>query len=799
MILSKNSVLAAFKKMHVDLKKVPLDNNSWIDAFSSLGIEVETIISNHLNENDFSVVKVLNVINHPKSNHLYITTVDDGINKHQVVCGASNVKEGMFTIMAKLNTKMPSGMIILSKPLLGVQSSGMLCSISELFPEIAPYIHDIDKQGIVDLSIQGNDKVEFELKPGSKNWIEYLMLEDDIFDLSIATNAGYLNGLIPIALVLLAYWNLDYKFDANLIIDEEMKMNHFNNNCGFIYFKDKNDFANYKLRMVLAHNFLKANDLSNMKALLYSHYLAYPFLAITKNLDLKKVKFEILKSDLEIEDENNNKYTLYRNNLVLKQNKDLVAALGLITNVSYLPKLDDDGFYLLFGNNDWYETTKMLRMNHLNTYTSKLSTKEVSFYFTNHYLKTFWPYIKDCKIDINNYKKESLKFIKSTKEELFNKLTTYQKIDETKIMHQLELIDLVYDKKKLGFNVPVYRTDLENDHDLIEEALRFLNVNLLIAEPITSSLITDQDVYEYDLINKIRSYLISLGLYETKTYKLTSINNLQRNLFEEYNHFEQKILNPISSEREVFKHSLFDSLYNIIQYNLNQKNFILKNIFEVSNLYFDSNKETSTILGSLFCVDIAINEKYQNQQNLNLNLIFDVIKNIAHILSNDELEIHFFAKDQTDVFSKVFNVIYNDSFIGYIGIIKQQFKNHFHTNLGYSYYLELNLTKLINLAKNINTKKYHILSKIPSISRDLNIVLNKEFDYWTKINNLNNFLKKEIQGFSELSIKDVFIQENEKTITLNYIIDPINNLTKDEINELNNHIKNIIDKEFQTR
>ncbi|MBR4486228.1 hypothetical protein IKS57_02520 [bacterium] len=104
--------------------------------------------------------------------------------------------------------------------------------------------------------------------------------------------------------------------------------------------------------MVLAHNFLKANDLSNMKALLYSHYLAFPFLAISKKLDLKKVKLETLKTDVDIYDENNNQYTIYKNNLVLKQNKEIVAALGLITNASYLPKLDDDGFYLLFGNND---------------------------------------------------------------------------------------------------------------------------------------------------------------------------------------------------------------------------------------------------------------------------------------------------------------------------------------------------------------------------------------------------------------------------------------------------------------
>ncbi|MBO7044342.1 hypothetical protein J6W34_07510 [bacterium] len=337
--------------------------------------------------------------------------------------------------------------------------------------------------------------------------------------------------------------------------------------------------------------------------------------------------------------------------------------------------------------------------------------------------------MKDCKFYINSYKEEQIRFIKCSKKDLFDKLTTYEKINETKIMHQLELIGIVYDAKKAGFNVPGYRIDLENDHDLIEEALRFINVNELKSEPIISSLVTNQDTYEYDQLNKIRNYLISLGLYETKTYKLTSLNNLQNNLFDEYNHHAIKILNAISNEKEVLKHTLFDSLYNVIQYNLNQKNYLLKNIFEISNLYFDNNEQTSVILGSLFSSDIAISEKYQNHENLNLNLIFDLIKNIFHILSNNELDILFIEKKETESFSKVFNVIYENIFVGYIGVIKQQFKNHIHDNLNYSYYLELNLSKLILLIKDLNFKKYHILSKIPSISRDLNIVLNKEFDY----------------------------------------------------------------------
>ncbi|MBO6095540.1 hypothetical protein J6P11_06135 [bacterium] len=104
--------------------------------------------------------------------------------------------------------------------------------------------------------------------------------------------------------------------------------------------------------MVLAHNHLKANDLSNMKALLYSHYLAYPFLAITKNLKINNTKIELLNNNVDIYDNKNNKYQLSKNTFVLKQKDELVASLGVLTNQSFLPKLNDEGFYLFFANND---------------------------------------------------------------------------------------------------------------------------------------------------------------------------------------------------------------------------------------------------------------------------------------------------------------------------------------------------------------------------------------------------------------------------------------------------------------
>ncbi|MBO7084972.1 hypothetical protein J6W20_03540 [bacterium] len=108
---------------------------------------------------------------------------------------------------------------------------------------------------------------------------------------------------------------------------------------------------------------------------------------------------------------------------------------------------------------------------------------------------------------------------------------------------------------------------------------------MLTPEPITAQLITDQDTFVYDNVNKVRSYLVDLGCYEVKTYRLTSKKDLHQQYHQEYNDEEQVILNPISTEREVMKHTLFSSLFNIDQLNFSKKNYMVKNIFEVANLY----------------------------------------------------------------------------------------------------------------------------------------------------------------------------------------------------------------------
>ncbi|MBO6104232.1 hypothetical protein J6W32_02980 [bacterium] len=164
-------------------------------------------------------------------------------------------------------------------------------------------------------------------------------------------------------------------------------------------------------------------------------------------------------------------------------------------------------------------------------------------------------------------------------------MTSYKDFDESKVIHQLDMIGIRYDSDEDCFYIPPYRTDFDNDNDLIEEALRFINVNLLTPEPISAQLVTSQDTYVYDQVNKVRTYLVDLGCYEVKTYRLTSKKDLHQPYHSEYNDEEQPLLNPISSEREVMKHTLFTSLFNIDQANFSKKNYMVKNIFEVANIY----------------------------------------------------------------------------------------------------------------------------------------------------------------------------------------------------------------------
>lgn len=69
---------------------------------------------------------------HPNADKLSVCQVDVGAETLQIVCGAKNIDAGQKVVVAKVGGVMPSGMMIRDAQLRGVDSSGMICSESEL-------------------------------------------------------------------------------------------------------------------------------------------------------------------------------------------------------------------------------------------------------------------------------------------------------------------------------------------------------------------------------------------------------------------------------------------------------------------------------------------------------------------------------------------------------------------------------------------------------------------------------------------------------------------------------------------
>ncbi|MGZ4773508.1 MAG: phenylalanine--tRNA ligase subunit beta, partial [Ilumatobacteraceae bacterium] len=102
-------------------------------TMTDLGLAVEAI--DHVGSTVDGVItaKVVRTERHPDAAKVHRVYVDtgDGRERH-VWCGAFNMQAGDVVPLATPGTAMPDGRVIEPKPILGIQSDGMLCSAREL-------------------------------------------------------------------------------------------------------------------------------------------------------------------------------------------------------------------------------------------------------------------------------------------------------------------------------------------------------------------------------------------------------------------------------------------------------------------------------------------------------------------------------------------------------------------------------------------------------------------------------------------------------------------------------------------
>ena len=103
------------------------------EAMTSIGIEVDAVEVQDRGLDHVVVAQVLTCDAHPDSDHLHVTTVNDGSPEPvQVVCGSPNVAAGQKVLFAQIGAVLPGDFKIKKSKIRGVESFGMICAEDEL-------------------------------------------------------------------------------------------------------------------------------------------------------------------------------------------------------------------------------------------------------------------------------------------------------------------------------------------------------------------------------------------------------------------------------------------------------------------------------------------------------------------------------------------------------------------------------------------------------------------------------------------------------------------------------------------
>lgn len=116
-----------------ELAAVGDDIDRIADVMTDLGLAVDEVIHFGATVDGVVTARVVRTERHPDAAKVHQVYVDtgDGRERH-VWCGAFNMQAGDIVPLALPGTAMPDGRVIEPKPILGIQSDGMLCSAREL-------------------------------------------------------------------------------------------------------------------------------------------------------------------------------------------------------------------------------------------------------------------------------------------------------------------------------------------------------------------------------------------------------------------------------------------------------------------------------------------------------------------------------------------------------------------------------------------------------------------------------------------------------------------------------------------
>ncbi len=573
-------------KEHLDTK---FNDQKIIDKLTNVGLEVESFENQKSDLDEFIVAKIISTEKHPNADRLKLCNVDIGQDKIvKVVCGAPNAKSNLYTVYAPPGAVIPKTNTKLSiSKIRGVTSYGMLCSESEL--KLSN-----ESEGIIDLSLK-----KYSKKIGKKFFVNK---SPKVVDISITPNRADCLGVKGIARDLAAAGAGKLKVKKTnkikIVGSQNIKVKIINDkNQGCTTFGSCliKGIKNTESPKWLKDKIISLGQKPISAVVDITNYIMFDLNRPLHAYDADKIDQGIVvrnsKKGETFEALDHKKYTLENNMCVISDKSGVLGLGGIIGGIRSGTEIKTQNILLesaYFKPKSIRSTSKLLNLDTDAKYRFERGIDPNSI--EEGLIKAAELIQKICggsisRLNITKNEKFNSAVIKFPID-LFQNITGFNVPDKEiyKILSDLGF-SIKKNKKILNLIVPSWRSDISQPIDIVEEIVRIKGYDQ-IKTVIPEKIRTKQTLNNHQkLFHFLQRSVASKGYYETVTWSFTDskINDLFR---EKMN--EVAIVNPISSDLNVLRSSIFSNLVFYLKKNLDRD---IKDIslFEIGPI-FSGNK-----------------------------------------------------------------------------------------------------------------------------------------------------------------------------------------------------------------